>query len=238
MPLSPPKNIAEAQAEETVPTMGATAPQTEAGSLNQSEDNVEMGFEEDNTIICPMKPRHVDFGKSKIKEGHIEVLNCFGYIDWVRLGGDELVPSPREDEIVVLQCFLKAALRFPLHKTVVAVLKRFKIYLYQLTPNAIVRLGIFIGAIRSQGIEYDAEAFYEAFNHIHELHFQTKATRGLHNNFGCYNFTYRRGSMFSVLAYRSKWPNKWAKEWFYMKKDLTVWADILGIIQYPIATNF
>jgi hypothetical protein len=84
----------------------------------------------------------VDFGKSKIKEGHIEVLNCFGYIDnieWVRLGADELVPIPREDEVVMFRCFLKAGLRFPLHKTVVAVLKRFNVYLHQLTPNAIVR---------------------------------------------------------------------------------------------------
>jgi hypothetical protein len=35
---------------------------------------------------------------------------------------------------------LKAGLRFPLHETVVVVLKRFNIYLHQLTPNAIVRV--------------------------------------------------------------------------------------------------
>jgi hypothetical protein len=62
----------------------------------------------------------------------------------VRLGGDELVPSPREDEVVVFRCFLKVGIRFPLHKMVVEVLKRFNIYFHQLTPNAIVRLGIFI----------------------------------------------------------------------------------------------
>jgi hypothetical protein len=89
----------------------------------------------------------VDFDKSKIKEGHIDVLNHFSYIDnveWVRLGGEELVSSPREDKVVVFRCFLKAGLRFPLHKTIVAVLKRFNIYLHQLTTNAIVRLGFFI----------------------------------------------------------------------------------------------
>jgi hypothetical protein len=193
-----------------------------------------MDFEEDDVVILPTKPSHVDFEKSKIKEGHIEVLNCFGYIGWVRLGGDELVPSLREDEVVMFHCFLKAGLRFPLHNTVVAVLKRFNIYLYQLTPNAIVRLGFFVWVVRSQRIEFDAEAFCEAFSHINEQHFQTKATRGLNNNFGCYNFTYRRSLMFLALAYRSKW----AKEWFYMKNDLTAWADILGIIQSPIVTSF
>jgi hypothetical protein len=55
--------------------------------------------------------------------------------------------KPREDEVVVFRSFLKAGLRFPLHKTVVAVLKRFNIYLHRLTPNAIVRLGIFIWVV-------------------------------------------------------------------------------------------
>jgi hypothetical protein len=101
-----------------------------------------------------------------------------------------------------------------------------------------VCLGIFIRVVRSYGIEFDAEAFCEAFSHIHELHFQTKATSGLHNNFSCYNFAYRRGSMFLALAYRSKWPNEWTKEWFYMKNDLTERVDISGIIQSPIVTGF
>jgi hypothetical protein len=107
----------------------------------KDSDNIDI--EEDNTIIRPTKPNHVDFGKPKIKDGHIKVLNRFGYIDnveWLRLGGEELVPSPREDK-VVFQCFLKASLRFPLHKTIVTMLKRFNIYLHQLTTNTIVRLG-------------------------------------------------------------------------------------------------
>jgi hypothetical protein len=54
------------------------------------------------------------------------------------------VPKLKEDKVVVFQSFLKAGLRFPLHKLVVAILKRFNIYLHQLTPNAILCLGIFI----------------------------------------------------------------------------------------------
>jgi hypothetical protein len=110
--------------------------------------------------------------------------------------------------------------RFPLHKTIIAVLKRFNIYLHQLTPNAIMCLGVFLWAVRSHGVEFDNEAFCEAFIQIHELHFQMKATRGLHNNFSYYNFAYRRGAMFSAPAYQSKWPNEWTREWFYMKNDL------------------
>jgi hypothetical protein len=33
------------------------------------------------------------------------------------------------------------------------------------------------------------------------------------------------------------WLNEWAKEWFYMKNDLTVRADITDIIQSPIVTS-
>jgi Rieske Fe-S protein len=44
--------------------------------------------------------------------------------------------------------------------------------------------------------------------------------------------------MFLALAYRSKWPNEWAKVWFYMKNDLTAQVDIKGIIQTPVATSF
>jgi hypothetical protein len=101
-----------------------------------------------------------------------------------------------------------------------------------------VWLGVFIWAMWSQGVEPDVGAFCEAFCQIHELHFQTKATRGLHNNFGCYNFAYRRGALFSALAYRCKWLNEWAKEWFYMKNDLKERTGIKGIIQTPIHACF
>jgi hypothetical protein len=45
--------------------------------LDESESDKEddEGFEEeDNSDICPTKPSHVDFGKSIIKEGHVEVM--------------------------------------------------------------------------------------------------------------------------------------------------------------------
>jgi hypothetical protein len=51
------------------------------------------------------------------------------------------------------------------------VLKKFEIYLHQLTSNAIVRLNIYIWALRSQGKSANAEGFCQ----IHKLHYQTKA---------------------------------------------------------------
>ena len=80
-------------------------------------------------------------------------------------------------------------------------LKNFEIYLHQLTPNAIVRLSIYIWALQSQGMNLDAEAFCR----VHELHYQTKARAdGLHENFGCYNFAYRKDTKAPVLSYRGQ----------------------------------
>jgi hypothetical protein len=58
---------------------------------------------------------------------------------------------PEADEVVVYRSFMKAGLRFPLHKLLVEVLKTFEIFLHQLTSEAIIRMGIFIWATRARG---------------------------------------------------------------------------------------
>jgi hypothetical protein len=51
---------------------------------------------------------------------------------------------PKVDEVVVFKSFFRAGLRFPLNEIIGEVLKNFEIYHHQLTPNAIVRLSVFI----------------------------------------------------------------------------------------------
>jgi hypothetical protein len=121
----------------------------------------------------------------------------------IRFGGEETTPKPQKDEIVIFKSFLKAGLRFPLNRMIADVLKKFGIYFHQLTPNAIVRLSVYIWALQSQGVE----PFAKGFCRVHELRYQTKARKdGLHENFGCYNFAYRKTTKFPVISYRSKWP--------------------------------
>jgi hypothetical protein len=116
----------------------------------------------------------------------------------------------------VFKSFFKAGLMFPLNGMIADVLKKFGIYLHQLTPNAIVRLSVYIWALRSQGVE----PFAEGFCRIHELNYQTKAREdGLHENFSCYNFAYRKNTKFPVISYRTKWPAGWKIKWFYVKVD-------------------
>jgi hypothetical protein len=83
----------------------------------------------------------------------------FRDISIVRARGDNNVPLPKANEVVIFRSFMKAGLWFPLNKMLVAVLKTFEIYLHQLTPQAIVKVGVFIWAMRSQGLEPDARRF-------------------------------------------------------------------------------
>jgi hypothetical protein len=131
---------------------------------------------------------------------------------------------------------MKARLRFPLHKMLVEVLKIFEIYLHQLTPEALIKVGFFIWAMKSQGLEPDAKCFCN----IHELYYQTKATgkEQYHNNFGCYNFVPRSDARFPVPTFRKKWSGYWMKQWFYVKNDLSEREDVEGIIQRPIRSRF
>jgi hypothetical protein len=109
----------------------------------------------------PWRPSHAVFGKSSIKENHL--VNMRGRylrdLSVVRADkGEKTCPTPEENEFVVFRSFLKAGLRFPLRSFVVEVLKLFEIYLHQLTPEAIIRMNIFVWAVRSQGLEPDAKA--------------------------------------------------------------------------------
>jgi hypothetical protein len=98
-------------------------------------------------------------------------------ISAVRARGENIVPLPEVDKVVVFKSFMKAGLRFPLHKMLVVVLKTFEIYLHQLTPEALVKVGVFIWAMRSQGLEPDASCFCN----IHELSYQRRRRLGKSN---------------------------------------------------------
>jgi hypothetical protein len=78
-------------------------------------------------------------------------LGYFGEVEskLVRFAGEEVVPKPKDDEVVVFKSFFRAGLRFPLYDIIGEVLKNFEICLHQLTHNAIVRLSVYIWALRS-----------------------------------------------------------------------------------------
>jgi hypothetical protein len=187
----------------------------------------------------PWRPSHAVFGKSSIKENHLVNMRgrYFRDLSIVRADeGEKTCPTPEENEVMVFRSFLKAGLQFPLSSFVVEVLKILEIYLHQLTPEAIIRMNIFVWAVRSQGLEPDAKSFCN----IHELLYETKpwGKEQYQNNFGCYSFGSRSGSSCPVPTFRKRWPGDWMTEWFYVKNDLKSREDIKKIIMRPIWQRF
>jgi hypothetical protein len=112
----------------------------------------EAGSEDEYSCGAPSKPSHLDFGKSTISEADLSKMVKLGYFseakkELVRFGGEEITPKPEKNEVVVFKSFFKAGLRFPLNGMIADVLKKFGVYLHQLTPNAIVRLSVYIWAL-------------------------------------------------------------------------------------------
>jgi hypothetical protein len=204
---------------------------------DDSDDyDVESGDEDSEDR--PWQPSHTIFGKSTIKQSQIDAMKgrYFHDVSIVRVGGDSTAPPPEENEIVVYKSFMKVGLRFPLSRFLVEVLKIFQIFLHQLTPEAIIRMGLFVWALRSQGLELSAKCFCS----MHELLYETKATgkEHYHNNFGCYGFIARSNASYLVPTSRKRWPGSWMEEWFYVKNNLIEREDIKGIIQRPIWSRF
>jgi hypothetical protein len=98
----------------------------------------------------PWRPSHTVFGKSTIKQSHLDNMRgrYFRDISIVRADVDRVIPAPEENEVVIFRSFFKARLWFPLSIFVVEVLKTYEIYLHQITPEAIIRMGIFIWAVK------------------------------------------------------------------------------------------
>jgi hypothetical protein len=191
-------------------------------SLSEDSDDsdsydVESGDEDSkDRSWCPS---HTTFGKSTINQSHIDAMRgrCLRDMSNVRVGGDSTAPALEENKVVIYRSFLKAGLRFSLSKFVVEVLKIYQIFLHQITPEAIIRMGIPVWAVRSQGLEPSAKCFCS----MHELLYETKATgkEQYHNNFGCYGFIARPNASHLVPTFRKRWLGASMEEWFYVQND-------------------
>jgi hypothetical protein len=119
------------------------------GASNAEAEQTMVESEEDYSILIPTNPSHLDFGKSTLIEDDMPMMIKLGYFGeaeskLVRFAGEEVIPKPEKDEVVIFKSFFRAGLRFPLNEMIGVVLKNFKIYLHQLTPNTIVRLSVYI----------------------------------------------------------------------------------------------
>jgi hypothetical protein len=164
-------------------------------------DSYDAESEDEDSEDRPWPPSHTIFGKSTIKQSHVDAMRGRYFRDMtiVRVGGDNTAPVPEANEVVIYRSFLKAGLQFLLSRFLVEVLKTFQIFLHQLTPEAIIRMGLFVWAVRSQGLEPSAKSFCS----MHELLYETKAIEKeqYHNNFGCYGFVARSNASHPVPTF-------------------------------------
>jgi hypothetical protein len=76
--------------------------------------------EEDDGILSPSKPSHIEFRKSTMKAKDLILMKKPGYFgenddELIRFVGDEVVPEPIDDEVVLFKSFFRAGLRFPMY---------------------------------------------------------------------------------------------------------------------------
>jgi hypothetical protein len=139
--------------EEEVADEGASNAEAEQAMVEG--ENVDES-EEDYNILVPTKSSHLEFEKSTITKDDMPMMMKLGYLGeaeskLIRFAGEEVIPEPKKDEVVVFNSFFRAGLRFPLNEMIGEVLKNFEIYLHQMTPNAIVRLSFYIWPSEAKG---------------------------------------------------------------------------------------
>jgi len=149
---------------------------TQGASLSEEKDHL-LGDEEDlsNVDADPSELMKKDkpaptlrFGPSLMSAALIESYVERGYFPAgvCRPPQAEETPNPEDGECVVFRDFFVAGLRFPLDPVVPEILDRFKVKIYQLTPNAFVQLSKFFWAIKTFG----GPVSIDAFCRLYELH--------------------------------------------------------------------
>jgi hypothetical protein len=94
---------------------------------SDDSDSYDVESGDEDSKDRPWRTSHTIFGKSSIKQSHIDAMKgrYFHDMSIVRVGGDSTALAPQENEVVIYRSFLKVGLRFPLSKFVVEVLKIF-----------------------------------------------------------------------------------------------------------------
>jgi hypothetical protein len=74
--------------------------------------DVESGDEDSEDR--PWRPSHAVFGQSIIKQSHLDNMRgrYFRDLSIVRAGGDNIVPAPEENEVVIYRSFLRLVFGF------------------------------------------------------------------------------------------------------------------------------
>ena len=165
-----------------------------------------------------------DLGRSTVTSLVLDSLVSEGKLgdrSKVRAPGSETIPAPRDDEAILFIAFLDAGLQIPCDALVYEVLRLYNVELAQLTPNSIVKLGIFEWMLRSADVVVEGGEVGEGrlFAYLHDGRCQPKKKKstGETLNFGSVNFQAKsRLQMYlPTPAARNRWDTDWTRKWFY-----------------------
>jgi hypothetical protein len=113
-----------------------------------------------------------NFGPSTITVGRIRQLGALGYFaeGSAREPGEEVIPEPAADEVLMFVDFFAAGLWMPLHPVLTDILIKFHVQIHQLTPNAFAQFSKYFWAVMSFGGKLSGDGFAKHY----ELHYQPK----------------------------------------------------------------
>jgi hypothetical protein len=106
-------------------------------------------------------PPSLAFGESKVTSNAIREYERAGFFSpgAGRAPLDELIPTPKEGEIVVFRDFFICGLRFPCDPVLPAILDAFSVKIHQLTPTSFLEVSKFIWILKTFGCSPTIDAF-------------------------------------------------------------------------------
>jgi hypothetical protein len=150
--------------------------------------------------------------------------------------GRRLSQSQMMMKLLSLRSFLPRGFKCRLTPVFTEILLKYRVQLYQLTPNAIAQLSKYFWAVMSFGGEPSSDGFSKCY----ELHYQSKkvVVDGFERfqQFSVINFHAKRGGEVELTpAIKNKWSTGWMKAWFYCKVPLQAATDQLSVTSYIIS---
>lgn len=150
----------------------------------------------------------VDLGRSLVTERVLRTLVEKGKVASlvaVHVPGLKMVLNPQSNEVVVFMAYFNVGLRLPSVELLVHVLWLFRVELEQLTPNSLVKLGVFEWIMRST----ETSGEVRLFANLHDSRCQPKRKKSTNEfvNFDNVNFQLKESKLMCVPAATAQ--NQW-----------------------------
>jgi hypothetical protein len=88
-------------------------PEQDSANVEAKNIDAEAGSddEEDDDILSPSKPSHIEFGKSTVKAEDLVLMKKLGYFGknddgLIRFAGDEVILEPKDVEVILFKSLL------------------------------------------------------------------------------------------------------------------------------------